>query len=56
MTIDQAKILSQMILDWADHNLDNWDASPQFNVLERPNKAKEIYDAAKILNEILIRK
>lgn len=46
---DQVKVLAQIIMDWADNNLTNWEAFAD----ETPVGAKDIYEKAKALNDIL---
>jgi hypothetical protein len=47
--IDQAKVLVQLVFDWADYNLNCWESFGD----EVPKGAQEIYEKAKALNDIL---
>lgn len=49
INIDQAKVLSQILMDYADNNLNNWESYGD----KTPPLAKEIYDKAKALNDLL---
>ena len=47
--MQQAAVLSQIILDYADYNLNCWESFAD----EVPKGAKEVYEAAKALNDVL---
>lgn len=49
VNFEQAKVLSQMLMDWADNNLNNWESQSD----EGSPLAKEFYDKAKALNELM---
>ncbi len=46
---EQAKVLAQILMDYADNNLNNWESFAE----ETPQGAKDIYEKAKALNDLL---